>query len=153
MVSSLLFIGASPLESASNKVRVSSLSDVAFGSVANLTSDAIQSQSLCLFSDTVTASYNVTAVGSGLSGAFELASGTQTLPYDVQWSGAPNRTSGSQLTPNVPLVGQTSNASHQVCSNGPATTASLVILLRATALSKAVAGTYSGTLTLIVGPE
>jgi hypothetical protein len=58
-----------------------------------------------------------------------------------------------QLSPNVPLTGQTSAASHQVCSNGPATSASLIVLLRSAGLSSVTAGTYSGTLTLLVGAE
>lgn len=150
---SACWLSVSPVEGASNKVRITNLGDVAFGSVTNLTTDSVQSQSLCLFSDTITAGYNVTAAGSGLGGAFELASGSQTMAYEVQWSGAPNRTSGSQLIPNVPLVGQYSNASHQTCSNGPTTSASLIIVLRSAVLSQAVAGNYSGTLTLLVGPE
>src|SRR5689334_1888165 len=145
----LCFLGAfgvvsSPAVAASNKVRITGLSDVNFGSVSNLSTDAIQSQSMCLFSDTVTTGYNVTAAGSGLGGAFELASGSQRMAYEVQWNGLANRTSGSQLLPNVPLIGQTSAATQQTCNNGPATSASLVILLRSAALSQAMAGTYSG---------
>jgi hypothetical protein len=144
---------ASPAVAASNKVRITGLSDVNFGNVSNLSADAVQSQSMCLFSDTVTSGYNVTASGSGLGGAFELASGSQRMAYEVQWNGSANRTSGSQLFPNVPLIGQTSAATQQTCNNGPATNASLIILLRSAALSQAMAGSYSGTLTLLVGPE
>jgi hypothetical protein len=144
---------ASPAVAASNKVRITGLSDVNFGNVSNLSADAVQSQSMCLFSDTVTSGYNVTASGSGLGGAFELASGSQRMAYEVQWNGSANRTSGSQLLPNVPLIGQTSAATQQTCNNGPATNASLIILLRSAALSQAMAGSYSGTLTLLVGPE
>jgi hypothetical protein len=46
-----------------------------------------------------------------------------------------------------------STASHQTCSTGPASSASLIILLRSAALSSARAGSYNGTLTLVVGPE
>ena len=138
---------------ASNKVRISSLNDVTFGTLSDLSSDAAQSQSLCLYSDTATSGYNVTASGGGPGGAFELTSGLSSLAYEVQWSSSSGRSSGVQLSPNVPLTGQTSSASHQVCSNGPATSASLIVLLRSTSLSSATAGTYSGTLTLLVGAE
>lgn len=150
---SACWTAASPAAAASNKVRVTSLSDVDFGNVANVSADAVQSQSMCLFSDTVTSGYNVMASGSGVGGAFEIASGSQRMAYEVQWNGSPNRTSGSQLLPNVPLIGQTSGATQQTCNNGPATSASLIILLRSAVLSQAMAGSYSGTLTLLVGPE
>lgn len=138
---------------ASNKVRISSLSDVTFGTLSDLSSDAVQSQSLCLYSDTPTSGYNVTASGGGPGGAFQLTSGLSSLPYEVQWSSSSGRSSGVQLSPNVPLTGQTSAASHQVCTNGPASSASLIVLLRSASLSSVTAGTYSGTLTLLVGAE
>ena len=140
-------------DAASNKVRISSLSDVTFGTLSDLSSDAAQSQSLCLYSDTATNGYNVTATGGGPGGSFQLTSGLSSLAYEVQWSNASGRNSGVQLSPNVPLTGQTSAASHQVCSNGPATSASLIVLLRSASLSSVTAGTYSGTLTLLVGAE
>jgi hypothetical protein len=53
----------------------------------------------------------------------------------------------------VPLTGQVSSATQQTCTNGPATSASLVVILRSAALAGATAGTYTGTVTLVVGPE
>jgi hypothetical protein len=151
VASSLLF----PAEAiaASNKVRITNLTDVAFGTVANLSVDTVRSQSVCLFADTNTNGYTITATGTGPSGAFELTSGLTPMNFEVQWSGSAGQSSGTQLTPNVPLTGQVSAATHQTCSNGPATSASLVLVLRSSALSSAKAGTYNGTLTLIVGPE
>jgi len=146
-------LSASPATAASNKVRITQLTDVAFGTVANLAADAVQSQSLCLFADTAVNGYNITASGTGPGGAFQLNSGARAMGYEVQWNGSAGQSSGVQLSPNVPLTGQTSTATHQTCGNGPATTASLIIVLRSSALSSAVAGTYSGSLTLLVGPE
>jgi len=149
----LLLLCAVPAGAASNKVRITNLGDVAFGSVANLSTDAVQSQSLCLYADTATNGYNVRASGSGAGGAFTLASGGNNLPFDVQWSSASGQSSGTQLTANVALSGQVSNAAQQTCNNGPATTASLIVILRSAALSSAAAGPYNGSLTLIVGAE
>lgn len=149
----VLLLTAPPVDAASNKVRITDLADVSFGNISDLSGDAVQSQSLCLFSDTASSGYNVTAAGSGPAGAFQLTAGSQALPYEVQWSGAPNRTSGTRLDPNLPLTGQVSTASHQTCNNGPASSASVIVILRAAALSSALAGSYSGTLTLLVGPE
>jgi spore coat protein U-like protein len=149
----LLLLCPDPCGAASNKVRITNLSDLSFGTVANLAQDAIRSESVCLYADTATNGYHVTATGTGPGGAFQLSSGARTLAYDVQWSSTAGQNSGAQLTPNVPLTGQISSAAQQVCSSGPLTTASLIIVLRSAALSSATAGSYNGTLTLVIGPE
>jgi hypothetical protein len=148
-----LLLIASPALAASNKVRITDLSDVDFGIIANLGVDAIRSQSVCLYADTNSNGYNVTASGTGPGGAFVLSSGPRTMTYEVQWSNSSGQGSGTQLASNVPLTGQVSGATHQTCSSGPATSASLIILLRSNVLSSATAGTYNGTLTLVVGAE
>ena len=145
--------GESPCDAASNKVRITNLSDVSFGTIGNLNVDAVQSQSVCVYADTNSSGYNVTGIGAGPGGAFQLSSGAASMSFDVLWSSSPGQNSGTQLTPNVPLTGQVSTGTHQSCSNGPATTASLVVVLRSIALSSAAAGTYNGTLTLVIGPE
>jgi hypothetical protein len=95
----------------------------------------------------------VTASGSAPGGAFALTSGGALLDYEVQWSTAAGQASGTQLSPNMPFGGFISLATQQSCNSGPATSASLILLLRSTALSSARAGAYAGTLTLIIGPE
>jgi hypothetical protein len=148
-----LLLSASPALAASNKVRISDLSDVNFGIIANLGADAIRNQSVCVYADTNSNGYNVTASGTGPGGAFLLSSGPRTMSYEVQWSSSSGQSSGTQLTSNVPLTGLVSGATHQTCGNGPATTASLIILLRSNVLWSATAGAYDGTLTLVVGAE
>lgn len=143
----------SPASAANDKARISALTDVAFGTIANLTVDAIQSQNICVYSNSATSGYNVTASGTGSGGNFVLSSGALSLPFEVQWSGTSAQTSGTQLNPNVPLTGQISSATQQSCNSGPATSASLIVILRSSALSSATAGIYNGTLTLVVGPE
>lgn len=142
---------------AGDTVRISGLSDVAFGSISNFSGDSVQSQSLCLYSKSPPADhYRITAAGSGPGGAFLLSSGSATLPFDVQWSDSAGQSSGSQLLPNQPLTGQQSSAgagSADDCSSGPGTTASLIIILRSASLSTAASGSYSGTLSLLVAPE
>lgn len=149
----LLLLCAAPADAASNKVRITNLSDVAFGTIANLASDSVRSESVCLYADTATNGYNVRASGSGAGGAFTLASGSASLPFEVQWSSSSGQSSGTQLTANVALSGQVSNAVQQTCNSGPATTASLILILRSAALSSAAAGSYNGSLTLIIGAE
>jgi hypothetical protein len=147
-----LFVSATPGLAASN-VRITGLSDAAFGTITNLGTDSIKAQNICVFSNTATSGYHVTANGSGTSGAFTLASGANTLAYQVQWSASSGQTTGTQLSPNVALTGLTSAATQQACNSGPASSASLIVILRSTALLSATAGTYNGTLTLVIGPE
>jgi len=148
----LLAFGAAPAK-AQNRVRITKLSDVAFGSLSNLSVDAIQAQSICLFSQTATKGYNVRATGSAPGSALALVSGANLLAYEVQWNQLSGQSSGTQLTSGVTLTGQTSLATQQTCNSGPATSASLILILRSTALSNARAGSYTGTLTLVIGPE
>jgi spore coat protein U-like protein len=154
IASAALVLAAAPAGAAS--VRISGLSDVAFGTISNFTVDSMQSQSLCLYSKSPPANnYSITATGSGSGGAFLLASGSDTLPYELQWSDTAGQSVGAQLQANQPLTAQHSAASNAVddCSKGPSATASLIVILRSTALSAASSGTYSGTLTLLVAPE
>jgi hypothetical protein len=142
-----------PAEAAPKKVRITGLSDVAFGTIANLGIDDVGSQSVCIYSATATNGYNVTANGTGSGGAFQLASGANSLPFDVQWNSSSGQTNGTQLSPNVPLTGLVSSASSEQCTSGPSTSASLIIILRSTVLASTTAGTYNGTLTLVFGAE
>jgi len=134
------------------KVRISGLADVNFGTLANLEVDAVQSQSLCLYSQSDR--YSVRADGSGAGGAFVLSGGASSLPYEVRWSPQSGQSNGTALSPGAVLSGLTTNAQNQNCGgSGPTTTASLILVLPATALSGATQGSYSGTLTLIVAEE
>lgn len=148
-----LLLPLQPASAASNKVRLSSLADISFGTISDVTSDAIQSESVCMYADTNTNGYNVTASGSGPGNAFQLASGLNSLTYEVQWNSSAGQSSGAQLSSGAPLNGQTSAATQQTCNNGPATSASLILIMRAAVLASAPAGSYKGTLTLVVGPE
>ena len=138
---------------AGNNVRITGLSDVAFGTVANLSTDWTRSQNICVYSNSPTRGYHVQATGSGSGGAFALASGSNALAYEVEWNPVSGQSTGTTLSPNVALTGQVSSATQQSCNSGPATSASLIIILRSAQLSAARAGTYSGTLTLLVAPE
>lgn len=128
-------------------VQVSGLSDVAFGTIGNFGSDLVRSQSICAFSGLLGGRYSVTAFGSGAGGAFTLSNGAAALPYEVQWNTSAGQTSGTGLTANVPLAGQTMLLSCPVLQT---TNTSLIVILRAAQLHVATAGNYSGTLTVIL---
>ena len=142
---------ASP--ASAQKVRITNLSDVDFGQVANLQAESRRSQDVCLYSNSAGNAYSVTATGSGPGGSFALANGSSSLAYDVEWSQQSGQTSGTQLLSSVSLAGQTSTAAHQFCNTGPATSASLTLVLRAADLSQAREGLYTGSLTLLIAAE
>jgi hypothetical protein len=145
----LLTLGALavPGVAAAQNVQISKLSDVGFGTITNVGSDQIQSQSVCAYSGLFGGRYTITATGSGAGGAFTLSNGAATLPYEVQWSTSAGQSSGTNLNAGSPLTGQTMLLS---CPVLVTTNSSLIVILRSTALSKATAGNYSGTLTIIL---
>lgn len=156
LVSALLVLVATPA-GAADTVRVSGLSDVAFGAISSFGTDAVKAQDVCLYAKSPPSNaYRITAAGSGSGGAFTLDSGTATLPFEVQWSDSAGRTVGTQLVANQALTGQHSSAgagSADDCSSGAPATASLVVILRSAAVAAASSGDYSGSLTLLVAPE
>jgi hypothetical protein len=136
-----------------SRVQISKLTDVAFTNQDPGTA-ASNAQSVCVFSNTATKGYNIKATGSGASSAFTIANGALTAGYTVEWAQTTGQTSGTALTTNVALTGQTSLATTPTCSSGPATSASLVVKMSTAALQGMQSNTsYTGTLTLLVGPE
>lgn len=135
------------------KVRITNLTDVDFGTIANLQADSRRSQNICLYSSGTAGGYSVVATGSGSGSAFSLSNGPSLMAYDVEWSGQSGQSSGVALSPNVALTGQTSSATQQFCNSGPSTSASLIVVLRGSQLSQARQGNYSGTLTLLISAE
>jgi hypothetical protein len=98
--------------------------------------------------------YAITVTGG--SGGFALTSGSNRLPYSLSWedSGVGNlgTNSGTSLNSGVLLDNQL-NAyilSAPFCSSG--NNARLHITITQAALTAALAGTYTGTITLMVSP-
>jgi len=137
-----------------NRVQITALSDVTFTS-HDPVSAATNAQNNCVWSNTATKGYTITASGSGTANAFTLASASLTpVPYSVQWAGTSGQTSGTALATGVALTGLTSTATRPTCNAGPATTSSLIVTIAATDLQNMVAETtYTGTLTLVVAPQ
>lgn len=148
-----LVLALLPLPASAQKARITNISDVSFGLISNLQADQRQSQNICLYSQSSGGRYSISASGSGSGSSFSLSSGANSLAYEVEWAAQSGQASGTQLSPNVVLTGQASSASHQSCNTGPATSASLTIILRGSELSQAREGSYSGTLTLLVAAE
>lgn len=136
------------------RVRISGLSDVTFSNV-DPSVNATDAQNVCVWSNTSTRGYSITATGSGAAGAFTLASGAlPAVPYTVEWAASSGQTSGTSLSAATALTSQTSTAINSDCSAGPSASASLVVSIGSPTLQAMTAGvTYNGTLTLVVAPE
>ena len=135
-----------------NRARITGLVDVAF-----LTQDpntaASSAQNVCLWSNTATKGYTITASGSGATSAFTLANGTLTVPYSVQWSASSGATTGTALTTATASAGLVSTATQQTCATGVTSSASLIVNIGTSDLGSMQAQTtYTGTLTLLVTP-
>lgn len=136
------------------KADISGLTDLTFTLVSFTSPSTTMSEDICVYSSSFPERYQVTASGSGSGGSFILASGSDTLAYQVAWSSSPGQTSGGTLlSAGVPLTGQTSGASQKTCNSGPATSASLIITIPYSAVDAATAGNYNGMLNLTVIPE
>lgn len=136
-----------------NRVQLSGLNDVSFANQDPATA-AVSPQNLCVWSNTSTKGYNVTASGSGTANAFTLANGALNVPYSVEWSQSSGQSSGTALTAGTALTGLKSTATNALCAAGPSSTASLIVKMSTSSLqTMQAATTYTGTLTLVVAPE
>ena len=132
-----------------NLVRITSLTDLNLGTWDG-TNPMSGNDDACVW--TTTGGYNITATGSGAANAFTLASGANTLAYTVEWDDAAGQTNGTALTSGTALTGQTSTATATTCAVSGLNT-SVIVKIATAALGTAPAGTYTGTLTLVVAPE
>lgn len=136
-----------------NRVQLSGLSDVSFLN-QDPAAAALNAQNVCVWSNTSTKGYNVTASGSGTASAFTLSSGSLTVPYSVEWSPTSGQSSGTALASGTALTGLTSAATSATCSSGATSSASLIVKMSTANLqTMQAATTYTGTLTLVVAPE
>jgi hypothetical protein len=136
-----------------NRVQISNLTDVSFANQDPSTA-ASNAQNVCVWSNSSTKGYNITATGSGTANAFTLSNGAAAVPYSVEWAGSSGQSSGTALTAASALTGLTSTATNPTCSTGPASSASLVVKISSASLQgMQAATTYTGTLTLVVAPE
>jgi hypothetical protein len=136
------------------RVRISGLTDVDLTN-SDPSVDAQVAQDICVWSNTATRGYRVTAMGSGSANSFTLANGAlPVVPYAVEWAGSSGQTTGASLTTGTPLTGLTSSATNSSCASGPASSASLIVKIGSPDLQAMPATTnFTGTLTLVVAPE
>jgi hypothetical protein len=136
-----------------SRVQITGLNDVAFTNV-DPSVNATNAQSNCVWSNTATKGYTITATGDGTGGAFTLKSGALTpIAYSVQWNQASAQTTGTALTAGTASTTFNSTATTPTCATAPATSSSLIVsITSAQLLTMASLTTYTGTLTLLVSP-
>lgn len=148
-----VLLASSQAVAQNNKSRITGLSDVNLGEISNAGADRRVSQSICAFSQSDFNSYSVVAFGSGTAGRFTLSSGVSELAYEVEWSSSSNQQTGVALHPGVVVSGLPTLATQQACRSGPSSSASLIILVRASEANSARAGAYSGGLSITLSPD
>ena len=140
------------LASVPARARITGLATVDF-SGQDPTVAASDAQDVCVWSNTATKGYTITATGNGAASAFTLSDGSNTVPYSVEWSASSGQSSGSALATGVASGSLVSTATNQSCASGPTASASLIVKMSTADLSTMVGGSsYSGTLTLLVTP-
>jgi len=137
-----------------NRVQITGLTDIDFSSSDPMV-QATNSQSNCVWSNTATKGYTITATGSGAAGAFTLASGALTpVNYSVLWSQTAAQTTGTALTAATASSGFVSTATRPACIAAPSTSSSLTVQIATSELQNMASLTnYTGTLTLLVNPQ
>jgi hypothetical protein len=156
IVAALAVLTAPSVARAQLQSRITGLADVNYGTI-NAFVDQTNSQNVCvhsvfrLFGFPVRRDYSVVATGSGAGGAFTLASGPRTLPYEVRWADAANQTTGTQLTAGATAAGFGNASTNQTCGGGD--TASLIVTVTGSSLATASAGSYSGVLSITIVPN
>lgn len=134
-----------------NRALITNLADVTFTN-ADPSVAATNSQGPCVWSNTSTRNYTVTATGSGTSNAFTIASGSSVIPYSVGWANSAGASSLNSLVAGSASSAVASNATNISC--GGSGNSTLKVTIAASDLQDMIATqTYTGTLTLVVTPQ
>jgi len=128
-----------------NAVQISNVNDIDLGNHATLAADAVESDSVCVFSSTT--NYNVTI--DSANGGFKLMDGAEEIPYALTW--AANGGTAAAVTDGTSIAGLAGDNASLNCGNG--TNATFEVTVASADFNAAVPGSYSDTLTLTVAPE
>lgn len=131
-------------------VQVSNLTDLVLGTFNGGGADLSDSDTFCVYRNGA-GTFDITMTGDGGSSAFTLTDGTNTVPYAVDFTNIP-AASTTAMTTNVALGGQ-ANANTSSTTCGGTDNVSVTVTVASGDLASAPAGTYGGTLTMVVAPE
>ncbi len=114
------------------------------------------SMDICIYAINVVpvGSYAITVTSS--NGSYVLKKGTQTIPYSLYWNdggvGNLSSSAGTQLSDGVKLSNR-ANANILSTSCAAGLNARLTIKITQAAMTAALAGTYTDTITLLLSPD
>ncbi len=129
-------------------VRINNLNDINLGTFGGGAGNLTGSDAFCVYRNGA-GNYNINMTGSGTASAFTLASGGNTVPYSVDFV---NGATTTAMATGTALTGQTgANTTSETC--GGADNVSINVAVANADLVAAPAGTYTGTLTMVVAPE
>lgn len=142
--------GAGINVSVDQTVRISDLQDLHLGSFTGATSDLIDEDDVCVYSNVDdNGSYQITA--STATGAFNLSAGMLAVPFRLFWNNVSGSSAGEQeLTYNQPLITNGANTAINNC--GGSTTAHIRLLVEELFLRNALSGVYFNTIYLLIEP-
>ena len=132
-----------------DEVRISNLSDI--NGVFDGVNDIVGTSAACVYRNG-TGLYQITASGSGAAGAFTITDGVfpTPIPYSVTFD---DGSGASAMATGVALTGQTgADPASDTCA-GTGNNGTVEVTIAAADMVIAPAGSYTGTLTLVVAPE
>jgi hypothetical protein len=130
-------------------VRITGVGNLDFGNYTGGSAPSLY-EPVCVYTNDASGNYKVTARGTGASYAFTVDDGNgHTIPYSVSWDDFSATISLSPDTASTTRSG--ANTSSQTCGGG--NSARFQVSFTASALLSKPAGTYTGTLTLIIEPS
>lgn len=131
-----------------DKAQITGIADITESDYASGGLDI--SDDVCIYTNTATHHYLVTATGDGASNAFTIADGSNTIPYTVRWKATAGAGAAIALT-TATISGQITGATNTY----PCVTDNAAFRIAATHnnIMSVPSGTYTGTLTILITPD
>ena len=114
---------------------------------------------VCIYSSTYGGGYSVNVTGNGAGSSFQSSNTIHAfnLPYAVKWDDGGGGALGTlanitTLTSGTPLLGQANADTASLSCATAGNTAQITVVVTGTNLDLAPAGTYVGTLTIVITP-
>ncbi len=149
----IVLVGAASLcapVALSQSILIDELRDIDFGRAEPMGGTLRADMRFCVVMDQ-NALYRVLAYGEEVGGDFTLQSGPYRLPYRVRYTDRRNQRGFRALLPGQPMTGlKVRGNNNGICRRSNAI---VRIVLPSEELRQAAAGSYRGTLTLMVSPE
>lgn len=133
------------------KVRITGISDLNVGTFSG-SGDLNVNDNVCVYTNAESGEYKITASGNGIGNAFTVKDDAErTIPYEVYWNDANGTTGNVQATSGSVITSQgNADTTSQTCTGS--TNANFQVIVRELDLQTKMAGTYTGTLTLLIEP-